>query len=116
MFVVYCDNKGCGKHQEPKLDLETNEAICAECGEPIKSVTEFAKTQMRALGQIRRDDKRQQAFAVKCDKCNTEGPPKLIKVDKEDKLVCFKCGKELDKLSAPYRQTVLEFLRTQRPQ
>ena len=109
MFSIYCDNKGCGKQQEPMLDLDTNEVICSECGKPIKCVTQFAKVQMRALGQIKRSGDRQKAFSVKCPHCEKEGQPKC---GDGDKLLCSICGKELDHLSKPYKSAVLEYLRT----
>ena len=52
-FLVYCNNKGCGKEQEPLLDVSDNEAYCSECGGKV-NVTVFAKSQMKALGQVKR--------------------------------------------------------------
>jgi NMD protein affecting ribosome stability and mRNA decay len=106
-FNIQCDNKGCHKYQEPKLDVETNEALCDECGEPIKSVTIFAKTQMRHMGQIYRGaEKKQQAFAVTCKACNKHGRPKVAN---QKDLMCAFCGVELE-LAGPFKQTLLTFL------
>lgn len=106
-FNIQCDNKGCHKYQEPKLNVETNEALCDECGQPIKSVTKFAKTTMRSLGQIYRGaEKQKQAFAVQCKACNKHGRPKVV--NGKD-LACVHCGAELE-LAGPFKQTLLTFL------
>jgi hypothetical protein len=106
-FVVYCDNKGCGKMQEPLLDLTDNEVYCSECSGKISTMTPFAKTQMKSSGQIKRAKRTQQAFSLQCD-CGHAAQPKLLK----DKLVCIKCEKEFDGLGAPRTHAIKEWLRS----
>lgn len=100
-FLTYCDNKGCKKEQSPLLDTETNDVICAECNQPIKTVTEFAKRQMKTLGQVLRKKKTRSAYAVKCSSCNVESTP----VIKDDELACSSCSSKLN-LSKPFERIV----------
>lgn len=111
-FLIYCDNKGCGKDQEPVLDIETDQVLCSECGKAIKSVTQFAKNTMKTLGQIKRQGKKQQAFAVKCLKCNKENPPKI---NEENQIVCGFCNAELSHLPKPFQQVIRNFFKAQKP-
>lgn len=105
-FVMYCDNKGCGKSQEPYLDKETDQVYCAECGETIKNVTQFAKNSMRGMSQFKKTVKAQQAFSVKCESCSKTAQPKLLKKT----LLCPHCGKEHKTLQAPYAHAIKEYL------
>lgn|SRR5690554_2407285 len=101
-FRIYCDNKGCRKEQEPLLNIETNEVECTECGKDIKSVSYFIKVQMKSLGQVKKDEKRSQAFATKCKFCSKTAPP----VVKSDKIHCSLCDEHLDYLSAPFANVI----------
>ena len=89
-FVMTCDNKKCGKSQEPMLDKESGDVYCSECNEVIKNITIFAKNSMRSLGQFKRTIQAQEAFSVGCKKCNKSACPKLS----GGKLVCKNCGVE----------------------
>lgn len=95
-FSVWCDNKGCMKYQSPALDTDTNQVLCTECDREIKSITDFAKRQMKGLNQIVKK-KAQSSFAVKCQKCNKQGTPVLI----DDEFCCGACQSVLN-LSAPF--------------
>lgn len=107
-FQIHCDNKGCFKEQEPLLNTETDEVLCSECSKPIKRVTSFAKTQMKALGQIYRGpDKKQQAYAVLCQSCNKQATPQI---NAKKELVCPHCQKQ-HQLSGPFKQMLLSFLK-----
>lgn len=97
-FLTFCDNKGCMKHQTPLLDTETNEALCEECGRPIKNITEFAKRQMKSLGQTAKK-KTKSSFAVKCQKCSSEQTPSL----NGDEFCCGRCGEKLN-ISAAFER------------
>lgn len=110
MFVVHCDHKDCRKEMAPVLDRDTNEVLCTECDRPINSITIFAKNQMVSLGQTKKSEAKQQAFAVECIKCKKKAQPKL----KDDKLLCSFCTKELDNISAPYANSIKLFLSSQR--
>lgn len=111
MFLIYCDRKGCGKDQEPLLDVSTNEVICSECGGEIKSVTSFTKVQMKSMGQIKRAEKKQQAFAVKCQGCNRMAAPNI---SLENKILCSMCSVEILNLPKPFEQVIRSHIKAQR--
>ena len=121
-FWTFCDNKGCRKEMTPVIDKNTNEVFCTECGQTINSLTEFAKRQMVTLGQVRRAEKRKQAWSVKCESCQKEGPPVLNKDGEKnekgllvgDKLLCSYCKVELTNLNKPFAQIILTNLKAQR--
>src|ERR1019366_9677348 len=104
-FVVYCDNKGCFKQQEPALDVLTNEVICAECGGAIKNITQFAKAQMKSIGQTKKATK--QSYSVKCDSCQKQGAPTLD----NDKLLCASCKKPMENISKEFRPLIIQHLK-----
>lgn len=106
MFIIYCDNKGCGKEQEPLLNTSTDEVECSECGKVINNVTSFTKIQMKSMGQIKRAKKVQQAFAHACIKCNHTAQPKLV----NDKLLCAGCGYEFI-FNKIYTNSIKEFIK-----
>lgn len=97
-FVTFCDNKGCRKEQLPLLNTATNEVVCSECGKPINSITSFAKSQLKSLGQVTSKRKTQETYSVKCGSCQKEGRPVL----QNDKLICVQCSGEITTLSKPF--------------
>lgn len=113
MFQIQCSNKGCREYQKPALDTneksETyNEVICSICDKPIENVSQFHKTAMKGIGQIKRDDKRKQAFAITCLKCQIGDRPV---VTKNDEILCKHCGAEQTQLSTPFAQALRSTLR-----
>lgn len=96
-FMMNCNNKGCGKHQTPVLDLRDNEVYCSECGNKIAGVSHFTKTQMKSLGQTKKAPKT--AYAVRCDKCRQEALPKL---GTNNVLICASCGNQHKNISPPF--------------
>ncbi len=106
MFSIPCNNKGCGKVQEPYLDPKTDKVYCSVCDKEIDNVTYFAKVQMKTLKQYKQ--KVATSFAVKCDKCSKEARPLLV----NDDVICAGCKKPLDKLSVPFRNMLKEKLKT----
>ena len=111
-FLMHCDNKGCGKDQEPLLDTQTNEVYCVECNRVINSVTHFAKVQMKTLGQIKRDEKQRQAFAVECASCKKKSAPVLTK---EDRVQCSLCHTDItEKIAKPFLQVIKNYFKAQK--
>lgn len=92
MFIINCDNKGCGKSTQATLDMEDNKVYCSECNKSINNVTIFTKNQLKNLKQIRRPKK--ESFSTKCHVCSHEALPKLV----NDKLCCVKCNAHLVKI------------------
>lgn len=101
-----CTNKGCNKEMEPLLDLDLNEVECTECGKPIKT-TEFAKTSMKGIGQIKRAGKASQPYAIECKKCKKVLMPKI---DADNKLACSVCSSEFENISVPFANLIREKL------
>ena len=80
----------------PVVDKDTLVAYCTECGKPVNNVSIFMRRQMVSHGQIRRNERKKLAWAVKCEHCDKEGPPEL---DKDGNiLLCSFCKKPLEKL------------------
>jgi len=103
-FLICCDNKGCYETTEALLNPETNEVHCAACGKVIKSVTHFAKVQMKTLGQTMKNQKASRAFSVSCPSCGKTAQPI---VGRDGSITCSVCSTELSsKLSAPMAQAI----------
>lgn len=98
-FLIQCNNKNCFSMQAAKLDVASNEVICADCGNPIQNVTIFAKTQLKSLGQTTKRDKAKQSFAVNCNHCKQDVVPKL----ENDIFICDNCKKELNQLTEHFK-------------
>jgi Zn finger protein HypA/HybF involved in hydrogenase expression len=96
MFLINCDNKGCGKNTQAVISLEDNLVYCADCDKPITNITQFTKAQLKNLKQIRRPKK--ESFSVKCHSCGTEATPRIV----NDKLHCVKCGTHLINVPKPF--------------
>jgi rRNA maturation endonuclease Nob1 len=92
-----CTNKGCGKTQEPYLDIKTDKVYCSECDKEMTNVSYFTKVQMKSLKQFK--IKKNDSYSVKCSKCQHVGRPKLIK----DQFICDGCSQPLDNLSYAFK-------------
>jgi ribosomal protein L34E len=101
-----CNNKGCGKVQEPYIDPKDDKVYCSICNKEITNVTYFTKVQMKNLKQYKK--KVPISFAVKCDKCGKQDRPLLL----NDDIVCSSCRKSLDNLSIPFKNMLKEKLKT----
>ena len=95
-FQINCNNKGCGKMQQPVLDLKDNQVYCSECDNIINNVPIFTKNQMKSLGQTRKPQK--SAYAVKCNKCKQETLPKID----NNNLICAYCNSPHTNISKPF--------------
>jgi len=111
-YRTFCDNKGCHKEMRPVVEKETLEAYCTECGKPVNNISIFMRRQMVSHGQVRKNDKKKLAWAVKCSGCGKEGPPKLSKDGKT--LNCSFCEEELSNLAKPFAQMIKVNLQAQR--
>jgi len=89
-MLLTCNNKGCRKLTEAKLDPETNEIICSDCGMIISGLTDFVKNTLRSNKDFVKKTKGQK-FAVECKKCSKNSTPILIK----NKYCCPECKEPL---------------------
>ena len=112
-FSMPCTNRGCGKTQEPYVNLDDDKVYCSLCDREIVNITYFTKVQMKSLKQckVRPKEgmkKEPSSFIVKCDKCKTPSRPQIV----DDDVVCGNCAKPLDKLSLPFKNMLKEQLKT----
>lgn len=98
-FMINCDNKGCMKSQEARLDIKNNSVLCAECGKEIKNITSFAKTQLKSMGQTIKNTQEKQMFAISCPSCELKAKPVLT----GESFTCPGCKKELTNISEPFK-------------
>lgn len=105
-FSMPCNNKGCGKMQEPYIDTKDDKVYCSLCDKEMANISHFTKVQMKSLKQFKQ--KTTVSFSVKCRSCNKEGRPKVIK----EEVVCSSCMKPLDHLSIPFKNMLKEQLKT----
>jgi len=72
-MIVRC-NVGCRLTDgitDASLDLDTNNAMCNECGEVLTDVSEYSKLSMKTNGDILRT-KKKKAFVFPCQTCNED--------------------------------------------
>jgi len=67
-MLIVCTTKGCNQTSEAKLNRDTGEVICEECGNPIKNITPFAKKALSSMGQVLRN-KMNKPFQALCQTC-----------------------------------------------
>lgn len=70
-MIVRC-NKLCKLSDgttDASLDIETNNAICNECGEVLDGVSKYSKLSMKTTGDIIRT-KKKKAFVFHCQTCD----------------------------------------------
>lgn len=64
-MLVHCEAK-CKTTVDASLDLETNDAICNDCGSILENVSEYSKLSMKMNGDIIRT-KKKRAFVFYCE-------------------------------------------------
>lgn len=106
-FSLPCTNKGCGKIQNPYLDITDNKVYCSECEKEIPGITSIVKNQMKMNKQFRQ--KQHKPFGVKCLTCGKDDRPKLMS---NGDILCVGCNKPLDHLSEPFKIMLRDRLRT----
>jgi hypothetical protein len=89
------------KMSEAKLDRDTNEVICDECGNVIQGITSFMKKSLEATGQVTRSIKKQ-AFQTQCLTCKKSQPMYV----KERKAFCSGCNTHV-KLSEAFLEQLM---------
>lgn len=86
-MLINCTTKGCLQATEAKLNRETGEVICENCGNPIENITPFTKKALNSIGQVLRGTTKK-AFQALCDQCKVHRPLYI----NEGKAYCEKCG------------------------
>jgi hypothetical protein len=102
---LQCSNKGCGKINQPYIDMTDGKVYCSECDGEMTNITPFIKNQMKMNKQFKQ--KKQTPFAVECKRCRNNDKPLLV----NGEVVCAKCKKPLDHLSAPFKMMLKENLK-----
>lgn len=69
MVLIGCTTKGCLQQTEAKLNRDTQEVLCEQCGSTI-AVTEQMRRTLNSLGQVLRT-KNIKAFQQQCPNCKT---------------------------------------------
>jgi len=106
-FLITCDNKGCFETMEPLLNKNTDQVFCTACGKEIKSVTYFAKVQMKSLGQTMNNQKESRAFSVRCNACGTVGQPIVAQ---DGNIHCSACKTHMSDLSPPFAHIIRQMV------
>ena len=107
-MLIDCTTKGCLKKSEAKLDVEKDQVICDECGNPIDNITKFTKKALKSLGQVVRI-KSKQAFQALCKNCNDSRELYI----KEDKAYCKSCNTQVF-VSAAFLQGLKVYLESKK--
>lgn len=96
-FLMTCGNKGCGKTMEPVLDVQSNTVYCTNCNCQMNGITEFAKNQMRFMGQTKKEGSRHKLFGFVCPYCNKRSFPKIV----AKRVVCELCDQDVESKISP---------------
>ena len=108
-MYIQCDNAHCFASEESLLDEATNEVICLECGNPIKSLPETTKKLLKQFKQVKAHVKRSMEF--ECKACKTVARPLLKKAGTTTVALCVDCGERLN--VSPY---MIEALKAIKPE
>lgn len=100
-MLIEC--RKCWNRTEAKLDVDTNEVICEDCGEPTE-VNNFIKKSLKDIGQIiRTADKK--PFSLLCSNCNRKRTVYM----KDDKVFCDFCDTRII-VSNHFKTALKEYL------
>lgn len=86
-MLLQCNNRGCFKSSEAKLDVETQEVICQECGKVIDNISDSMKRALKSFGQIVRSNERK-GFVMACTKCRAN---RELALNEDNETVCKIC-------------------------
>lgn len=107
-MLITCTTKGCLSTTEAKLDRETGEVICENCGNPIIGITPFMKKTLSSIGQVLRN-RTKQAFQANCPNCNQNRSLYI----KEGKAYCKVCNTQVV-VSAAFLNGLKQYLKGQK--
>lgn len=75
-ILISCNNKGCFASDYHKLDAETNEVVCANCGGNISNISSYMKKNLASAGQVFK--RARTSGELKCRSCDFTAAPILI--------------------------------------
>lgn len=104
-MLITCTTKGCLRQTDAKLDIQSNEVICEECGNPISNITPFTKKALKSCGQILRG-KNKEPFQALCQTCNAM---RSLYVE-EGKAFCKVCNTQVH-ITAAFKKGLEEYLK-----
>lgn len=97
-MLITCTAKGCMKQSEAKLNKETDEVVCMECGNPIVNVSPYIKRALLSQGQVLRSAEKK-PFQVHCPTCGAKRDVELVE-DGKGGARCVTCKTDLRLSSA----------------
>lgn len=100
-MILHCPSRRCNTTRDHKLKVETNDAVCMDCGESNNVVSSFMKSAMKASGEIYRSVSGKKAFMYKCPKCTVDRGVKVV----DELALCDTCGHPLN-LSSPMIEAI----------
>ncbi len=106
-MLIDCTTKGCLKLTEAKLNKDTGDVICEECGNAIIGITPYMKKVLENSRQTISSVKKQ-AFQAMCMSCQKSQPL----VIKGNNAHCKDCGAQVQ-ISASFMQGLKLFLEAQ---
>lgn len=88
--ILTCTNKGCYSQDYHKLDVESNDVVCVDCGQTV-DVSPYMKKIMKDSGQVFK--KAKSTKEVTCRKCGVADVPVLLDYGLDTyEAVCNHCG------------------------
>lgn len=107
-FIMQCQNKKCRKQSLVLLDTINNKVYCGDCDEEINNITSFAKNQLKALGQIKKQESKK-SHAILCSHCKKESTPVL---ENNNLLKCSLCHQEITHLTSIFKTMLIKKLKS----
>ena len=99
-----CNNKGCNKDGEHKLDVDTNEVLCEFCGKVISTITEPMKRILKSCGQVIRSTHKK-SFMFPCLNCKANR--EILLEETTNNCLCKVCHQEI-KVQPAMKQAMME--------
>lgn len=91
-MLIQCLNKKCAKATDAKVNKETDEVVCGECGGVIPNISDFTKRMLISTGQILRESVKK-PFQMHCQKCKNNQSVEMVG---KKTVRCSKCKTELN--------------------
>lgn len=101
-MMILCTNKGCLSYSEAKLNVDTNEVICDNCGKTVDNLTSIMRNALKQNGQIVRKSNKKLMLA--CNKCHAN---REIVLDQNNKTICSICHTEIQ-VYAQFKMAIKE--------